>query len=77
MEIYLIEHGTHVPRPVIQLFLDLCQACHEPRGRNSTPIIIHKPIIPDTVRHASSLTWLIRRLYQMTDRNITSTTRTA
>ena len=27
MEKYLIEHGTHVPRPMIQLFLDLCQTC--------------------------------------------------
>ena len=25
MERYLIEHGTHVPHPVIQHFLDLCQ----------------------------------------------------
>ena len=49
MEKYLIEHGTHVPRPVIQLFLDLCQTCQETRGRKSTHMIIHKPIIPDTV----------------------------
>ena len=32
MEKYLIEHGIHVPRPVIQLFLDLCQTCQETRG---------------------------------------------
>ena len=24
MEKYLVEHGNHVPLPVIQLFLDLC-----------------------------------------------------
>ena len=36
-------------RPVIQLFLDLCQTCQETRGRKSTHKIIHKPIIPDTV----------------------------
>ena len=45
MEKFLIEHGTHVPRPVIQLFLDLCQTSQETRGRKST----HMPIIPDTV----------------------------
>ena len=49
MERYLIEHGTHLPRPVIQLFLDLCQTCQETRGRKSTHKIIHKPINPDTV----------------------------
>ena len=49
MEKHLIEHGTHVPRPVIQRFVDLCQTCQETRGRKSTHKIIHKPIIPDTV----------------------------
>ena len=49
MEKYLIEHGTHVPRPVMQRFVDLCQTCQETRGRKSTHKIIHKPIIPDTV----------------------------
>ena len=49
MEKYLIEHGTHVPRPVIQRFVDLCQTRQETRGRKSTHKIIHKPIIPDTV----------------------------
>ena len=45
----LVEHGSHVPRPVIQLFLDLCQICQATRGRKSTQKIVHKPIIPDVV----------------------------
>ena len=49
MEKYLVEHGSHGPRPVIQLFLDLCQICQATRGRKSTQNIVHKPIIPDTV----------------------------
>ena len=49
MEKYLVEHGSHVLRPVIQLFLDLCQICQATRGRKSTRKIVHKPIIPDTV----------------------------
>ena len=36
MEKYLVEHGSHVPRPVIQLFLDLCQICQATRGRKRT-----------------------------------------
>ena len=49
MERYLIEYGTHVTHPVIQLFLDLCQTCQETRGRESTHNIIHKAVIPETV----------------------------
>ena len=49
MEKYLVDHGSHVPRPVIQLFLDLCQICQATRGRKSTQKIVHKPIIPDAV----------------------------
>ena len=49
MEKYLVEHGSHVPRPVIQLFLDLCQICQATRERKSTQKIVHKPIIPDAV----------------------------
>ena len=47
MEKYLVEHGSHVPRPVIHLFpRSLCQAT---RGRKRTHKIVHKPIIPDDV----------------------------
>ena len=49
MEKYLVEHGNHVPRPVIELFLDLCQICQATRGKKSTQKIVHKPIIPDAV----------------------------
>ena len=49
MEKYLVKHGSHVPRPVIQLFLDLYQICQATRGRKSTQKIVHKPIIPDAV----------------------------
>ena len=49
MEKYLVEHGNHVPRPVIQLFLDLCQICQATRGKKSTQKIVYKPIIPDAV----------------------------
>ena len=49
MEKYLVEHGSHVPRPVIQLFLDLCQISQATRGRKSTRKIVHNPIIPDAV----------------------------
>ena len=49
MEKYLVEYGSHVPRPVILLFLDLCQICQATRGRKRTQKIVHKPIIPDAV----------------------------
>ena len=49
MDKHLRGHGTHVPRPVIQLFLDLCSICQETKGKKSTHKIIHKPIIPETV----------------------------
>ena len=42
-------HGPLWPRPVIQLFLDLCQICQATRGRKRTQKIVHKPIIPDAV----------------------------
>ena len=51
MEKYLVEYGSHVPRPVIQLFLDLCQICQATRRRKSTQKIVPKPIIPDAVGH--------------------------
>ena len=47
MDTHLRGHGTHVPRPVIQLFLDLCTICQETKGEKSTHKIIHKPIIPE------------------------------
>ena len=49
MEKYFVEHGSHVPRPMIQLSLDLCRICQATRGRKSTQKIVHKPIIPDAV----------------------------
>ena len=32
MDKYLVDHGSHVPRPVIQLFLDLYQICQVKEG---------------------------------------------
>ena len=48
-EKYLVEYGSHVPRPVIQLFLDLCQICQATIGRKRTQKTVHKPIIPHVV----------------------------
>ena len=75
MEKYLIEHGTHVPRPVIQLFLDLCQTCQETRAHTQDYTQANHPRHRWATR--GRLTWWICRWYQMADTNISSTTRTA
>ena len=69
------DHGSHVPRPVIQLFLDLCQICQATRGRKSTQKIVHKPIIPTRLGNADRQTWLICRWYRITATSSSSTTR--
>ena len=49
MDEYLLEHDSHVPSQMIQLFLYLCQICRAIRGRKSKQKIAHKRIIPDAV----------------------------
>ena len=49
IDTHLRGHDTHVPRPVIQLFLDLCSICQETKGKKSSHNIILKPIISETV----------------------------
>ena len=48
LEKCLIEHSSHVPRPVIQLFQNLYQIWQATRGRKSTQNFVHKSINPDT-----------------------------
>ena len=69
MDEHLKGHGTHVPRPVIQLFLDLCQICQETKGKKSTHKIIHKPIIQETVGVRDRPIWWIYSCLKITATN--------
>ena len=76
MEKYLVEHGSHVLRPVIQLFLDLCQICQATRGRKRTQKLCTSLSSQTRLGNNDRQTWLICRWYRITVTSSSSTTRT-
>ena len=64
MEKYWVELGSNVPRPVMQLFLDLCQICQATRGWKSTQNVVHKPIIPVAVRQCAQADLVDSHLFE-------------